>query len=155
MLILALLVAQPPEAQTLSVPDSETHGETPGFFSLMLDSPSGKAPVALQWNFLAPSAIAMASSDIRLGSAAESAKKSIACAVDTKAPAPRGAVRLACILAGGREPIGSGPIAVVRYRAQSDVQGAPIRVSIENVVGVAGNLQKIEIPNAVAILHIR
>ena len=139
--------------QSLHVPPSTADRKSPGEFSMILESPAGKAPVAMQWELSVPPALAIEKDDISLGKAAETAKKSLTCAA-TKSQIS-GGTQYVCILAGGQEPIGSGPIAMVRYRAQADVQGAPIRVAIQKVLGVSADLKKIEIPNAVAIIKIQ
>jgi len=142
-------------AQSLHVPLSTTDRKTPGVLSLILDAPPGKAPSAMQWEISVPPAIVIGKGDISIGKAAEMARKTLTCAVSAnKAAAPQG-VRYLCILAGGQDPIGSGTIAMVRYRAQADVQGAPIRVAIEKILGVSADLKRIEIPNAYAIINIR
>lgn len=138
--------------QSLHVAPSETNIKTPGSFSVIIDSPQGKAPVALQWEFSIPPAIEVKIADITIGKAAEAAKKSVTCAA--KAPG-EGVTRYACILAGGQDALGNGPIIVVRYRSKADVQGAPIRVAIENVLGVSADLKRIAIPSANAIIKIR
>ncbi len=155
LLGLGLLLASVPEAQILRAPESSTRRETPGTFALILDSPAGKAPLALQWDLIAPAAIVIENSGIRVGGAAESAHKSLTCAVNPKAPAAHGAVRFTCILAGGQGAIGNGPVALVEYRARFDLRGVPIRVAVENITGVSAELKKVELPNVDAILHIR
>jgi len=138
--------------QTLKVPPSETDRQKPGTFTVMLESPQSKAPAALQWEFTIPPAIAVDAKGITSGKAASSAGKSITCA---KKPGGEGAVRYACILAGGKGALGDGPIAVVQYHAAEDVGGAPIRVAIENVLGVSADLKRVTIPNTEAIIRIR
>jgi hypothetical protein len=118
----------------------------------MLDSPPEKAPVGLQWEFSIPPAIAVDKADITIGRAGEAAKKSLTCA--GKAGAER-IMRFACILAGGKDPIGNGAVAVVKYRAQRDVGGAPIRVSIEKVLGVSADLKRIPMESTFGIIRIR
>ena len=120
----------------------------------MIDSPQGKAPVALQWELSVPPAIAIKAMDITIGKAAASAGKSITCATMATKPAVPVEVRYACILVGGRNPIGNGPVAVVQYRAQADVQGAPIRVAIDHVIGVSADSKPMPIPNVDAIIEI-
>jgi len=141
--------------QSLRVPPSATDRKSPGVFSLVLEAPSGKTPVALQWDFLVPPALAIAKEDISIGKAAQTANKLLTCAISTGKSAIPGGVRYTCILAGGQDAIEPGPIAKVQYRAQADVQGAPIRVTIEKVLGVSVDLKRIEIPNAEAIINIR
>ena len=146
--ILAAIV----RGQSLRVEPSATDRKSPGVLSLILEAPPGKAPVAMQWEIAVPPAIAVATGDISVGKAAETAKKSLNCA--TKG-GTAGGVRYACILAGGQDPIPVGPVATVRYRAQADVQGAPVRVVIENILGVSADLKRIEISNAIAIIRIQ
>ena len=59
-----------------------------------------------------------AAADVTIGKAAESALKSLTCAVRSSKAAGQRRFRYACILAGGRDPIGNGAIAIVQYRAQ-------------------------------------
>lgn len=141
--------------QSLSVPPTRTDLKTPGVFSLTIDSPQGKEPVALQWDFSVPPAIAIRTVDITIGKAAESARKSLTCAAQATKPTTRRRMRYTCVLAGGKDAISNGPIAVVQYRAQWDVKGAPIRVAIENILGASADLKRIPIPNADAIIDLR
>ena len=141
--------------QSLRVPPSRTDAKTPGVFSINLDSPQGKAPVALQWEFSVPPAIVVSTGDITIGKGGESARKSLTCATKATTAAKQRATRYACILAGGQDPISNGPIAVVQYRPQWDPQGTPIRVAIENILGVSADLKRIPMPNTDAILDIR
>jgi len=46
-------------------------------------------------------------------------------------------------------------MAIVSYRAQADAQGAPIRVGIENVIGVSSDGKRIPIRNTDAMITIR
>ncbi len=140
--------------QSLFVLPSRTDLKTPGVFSVTIDSPPGKAPQALQWDFSVPPVIEIATTDITIGKAAESARKSLTCAKKATTPAKQRGTRLACILAGGQDPIGNGPIAVVQYRAQWDVKGAPITVAIENILGASTDLKRIPIPNTDAKIEI-
>jgi hypothetical protein len=142
-------------AQTLHVPLSHaTHG-TPASFSIVFDSPHDKAPAAIQWEISFPQAIEVDTSDIISGSAAESAGKSITCSKTAARTEAKGGVKFACILAGGQRPIGNGPIAVIHFVLQADVQGAPIRAPIENILGVTADLKRIAISNVDAIITTR
>jgi hypothetical protein len=141
--------------QSLKAPPSQTDLKTPGVFSIAIDSPQGKGPAALQWEFSVPPAIAIKTADITIGEAGEAAKKSLTCATKVTKPATQRRTRYICVLAGGQSPIGNGPIAKVQYRAQWDVKGAPIRVAIENVLGASADLKRISIPNLDVIINIR
>jgi hypothetical protein len=133
--------------QSLQVSPSRTNLKTPGVFSVTIDSPPGKAPAALQWEFSVPPVVAIAAADITIGKAAESARKSLTCAAKSSKAAWQRRVRYACILAGGRDPIGNGAIVLVQYRAQWDPKGAPVQVGIENVVGASAESKRIAMPN--------
>lgn len=154
-LIAGLLSAATFWGQTFHAAPSETDRKTPGSFAMDLESPQGKAPVALQWEYVVPPALTIQIADIKIGKAAESARKTLTCAMASKKASTRGETRYTCILAGGQEPIGNGPIAQVQYRAQADVEGAPIRVAIENVQGASADLKLMPMPNADVIVHIR
>jgi hypothetical protein len=141
--------------QSLLVPPSQTGLKTPGVFSVGIDSPPGKAPVALQWEFSVPPVIVISIADITIGKAAESAGKSLTCAIrHNKLPMER-RIRVACILAGGTDPIPNGPIAVVQYHAQWETEGAQIHVAVENILGVSGDLKPIRIPHVDEIIDIQ
>ena len=43
----------------------------------------------------------------------------------------------------------------VRYRAQTDVHGAPIRLRIEKALGVSADLKRIEISDVDAVITIQ
>ena len=141
--------------QSLHVPRSQTDRKRPGTFTLILESPPGKAPVALQWEIAIPPAIAVQKTDIAVGKAAESARKTLTCAASGKTPSVPGAARYTCILAGGQSPLANGPLVEVHYRAQADVAGAPIRVAVENIMGASSDLKRITIPDVVGIIEIR
>ena len=84
--------------QSLRVPPSQTDLKTPGIFWVILDSPPGKAPVVLQWEFSVPPVIEVTTADITIAKAAESARKSLTCAARSAKPAVQRSVRYACIL---------------------------------------------------------
>lgn len=140
--------------QVLRIPASHTDRQTPGTFTVVMDAPQGKAPLALQWEFLIPPAIDVAIADIRIGKAAEAAGKNLMCAANSKTPAAERGMRYTCILAGGPTPIGNGPLAQVQYRAKADVGGAPVRIVMEHIVGASPDVQSIAIPSVSGIITI-
>src|SRR5260370_15535866 len=96
-------------AQSLSIPPSLVARGSSGSLLLILDSPPGKAPVALQWEFTFPPNVSVDLADIAAGSAAESGEKSLTCrAVGDAKEAGKSAV-YGCVLAGGQKPIPNGP----------------------------------------------
>src|SRR5215471_8969824 len=102
-------------SQSLSIPAVTAKAGSTASFLLKLDSAPGTSPVAVQWKFSFPRGVAVAASDILAGSAAESAKKSMTCALENDPKQPTLAIFL-CILAGGEQLIPNGTIATVRYR---------------------------------------
>ena len=66
-------------AQSLSMPPSTVTRGASGSLLLTLESPEGKAPLALQWEFTFPPNVVVDVADIVAGSAAESAQKAITC----------------------------------------------------------------------------
>ena len=150
-----LLSAAILSGQTLSPSLLHTDSKTSGNFSLVLDSSEDKRPAALQWELSVPAAILIKIEDIGIGKAAEKSKKLLTCAVNHQRPVMPGGMRYACILAGGQAALENGPVAVVQYRVQADVGGAPIRVAVENIVGASADLKRLGFPNVDAILTIK
>src|SRR5579863_5720143 len=95
--------------QSVSVAPSATDRNTPGSFTLTLDSPQGKAPVAIQWEFAIPAVLNVKVADLKAGKAAQAAGKSLTCASKTGAGPGN---RYACILEGGQAVIANGPMAI-------------------------------------------
>jgi hypothetical protein len=141
--------------QSLLVPPSRTDLKTPGTFEVTIDSPSGKAPVALQWEFSIPPVIVINIADITVGKAAESVRKGLTCATRSNKLTTHRRTTVACILAGGKDPIPNGPIARVQYHVQWDTQGAQIRVAVENILGVSIDLKPIPISKVDELIDVR
>ena len=152
--LLGLLCAVALWGQSLRVPPSSTHRKSHGSFAVFLDSPQGQAPVALQWEFQIPPAVKISTADIAVGKAAESAGKSLACAVRTGRQAA-GGTRYACILAGGVQPIPNGNIAVVRYEVPAGGRRERVGVILENAVGVSVEAKSTGIQGTTAVITIR
>ena len=142
-------------AQTLLLPPSTVTRGASGTLLLTLQSSSGRAPLALQWEFTFPQNVAVDLADIVAGSAAESAEKSLTCRVfeKTKNAAP-GSV-YGCILAGGEKPIQNGPVAIVRYRVPAELKQIAGKVQVTKAVGVTADLRKIEIEGVQAAIIVK
>jgi hypothetical protein len=137
-------------AQTFLLPPSVVAHGASGTLLLTLQSPSGRAPVALQWEFTFPQNVAVDLADIVAGSAAESAEKSLTCrAFEKKKDSSAGSV-YGCILAGGQRPIPNGPVAIVRYQVPAEIRQIAGKVQVGKALGVTADLKKIEIENAQA-----
>jgi len=151
-LIAGCIYAAVLSGQTLRVPPSHAARETPGAFTIQIDSPPGRTPATIQFELSFPPALAVSVEDIAAGAAAEAAGKRLTCARSAvKTEVPNG-VRFACIVAGGQKPIGNGNLAVVRYHLLEDVGGAPIRVPIEHILAVSSDLKAVHVPDVDAII---
>ena len=135
-------------------PSLVTRGSS-GTLLLTLQSPSGRAPLALQWEFTFPQHVAVDLGDIVAGSAAESAEKSLTCRAfeKTKGSAPSSVY--GCILAGGERPIPNGPVAIVRYRVPAEIKQIANKVQVGKAVGVTADLKKIEIEAVQAAIVVK
>jgi hypothetical protein len=150
---LIVLVSVPLWGQSLQVsPAAAARGEA-GSFLIKLASPKGKELLALQWEISAPPEITIDPGNIVAGSAAEGAQKSITCVSVQKQD--RGGQRYACILAGGKKTIGDGPVAAVRYNIRHEKNAATFVVRIEKVMGVTGDLTRVDISDVEGSLKIR
>ena len=137
--------------QTLHLLPFQAEKNAPRAFSISIDFLRGKAPVALQWQLSVPPVIAITTTDITIGKAAQTAGESLTCTA--KAEIQRRS-QYYCILAGGQNPIINGPIAMVHYRVRWDTKGAPVRVSIEHILGASVNAEPIVISNVDATIDI-
>jgi hypothetical protein len=143
--MLALLGSTAMWAQSLSVPPSTAKRGGSGSLLLMLDSPPGKAPVALQWKLVFSENVTVALADIASGSAAESAQKALTCSAIAKHA--NVGPSFVCILAGGHRPIPNGPVANMRYRISAGAQRLSGKVNVQNIIGVAADFRKVEMGN--------
>jgi hypothetical protein len=139
--------------QSLSIPASTvTHGAS-AVLRLTLNSPPGKAPVALQWELTIPPNVAVDVADITVGSAMESAQKALSCRLVERARDP-GTV-YACVLAGGQKPIPNGPVAAVRYRVPVEIRHIAEKVRVGKVVGSTLDLKKLDLEGAEATITVK
>ena len=122
---------------------------------LTLDSPRGKAPLALQWELTFPPNVVVDTADIVAGSAAESAQKALACrSVERTKEGGPGAV-YACILAGGQKPIPNGPVAAVRYRVPLEIRQIAEKVRVGKAIGATADLKRVDIAGAQAVITVK
>ena len=128
--------------QSVSLSTISSQDGSSGSILLKLDSPSGKAPVALQWNFSLPPCVTVEPSDLNAGSAAESADKTLTCAASNPKP-PGGGTIYRCILYGGEKPISNGTVATVLYRVAKNSARSSDKISARNVLGVSADTKPI------------
>lgn len=142
-------------AQALSIPPSLVTRGSSGSLLLILDSPEGKAPVALQWQFTFPPSVSVDAADIVAGSAAESAQKALTCRAVGDAKEAAKSALYACILAGGQKPIPNGPIALVRYRVPKEIRQITEKVRVGKAIGATADLKANEIGTAEAAIVLK
>ena len=142
-------------AQSLSMPPSTVTRGASGSLLLTIESPQGKAPLALQWEFTFPKNVVVDLADIAAGSAAGSAQKALTCrAVESAKDGGQGSV-YRCILAGGQKPIPNGPVATIRYRVPLEVRQIAERVRVGNAIGATADLKMVEIEVAQAAITVK
>jgi len=142
-------------AQSLSIPPSTVTRGASGSLLLMLESPQGKAPAALQWEFTFPPNVVVDLADIAAGSSAESAQKALTCrSVEKTKDAGQGSV-YGCILAGGQKPIPNGPVAAVRYRVPLEIRQIAEKVRVGKAIGATADLKRVEFEGAQAVITVK
>jgi hypothetical protein len=132
-------------------PSTAARGGT-SFLLIRLDSPPQTALVSLQWDLSVPKRITVNLRDIVVGSSAESAGKSIACAVGIQA---RNLSIFRCLVAGGPQTIGNGPVAIVKYTVTQGGHRGNIPLRIEKALGVSQDVRKIAFPNTQGTVTVR
>jgi hypothetical protein len=133
------------EAQSMNIPPSSAKPGTSGSLLLVINSPAGKAPLALQWKFTFPAGVTVDPKDVVAGGAAESPGKSLTCNASKK-PA-KSAQTFSCILAGGQEPIPNGTVCIVRYRVANSAKWGSGDVNVDDILAVGADLKKVPIAN--------
>jgi hypothetical protein len=125
-----------------------------GSITVLLISPPGKEPVALQWRISVPHEVLVKVSDIGTGSSAESVQKEITCAAveDRKQP---GVSLFACILAGGRKTIPNGPIATIRYNVPQNMESKEVVVRFEKGIAALSGSVSVDVPAAECALSFK
>jgi hypothetical protein len=122
---------------------------------LTLESPPGKAPAALQWEFTFPPNVVVDLADIAAGSSAESAQKALTCrSIEKTKDAGQGSV-YGCILAGGQKPIPNGPVAAVRYRVPLEIRQIAEKVRVGKAIGATADLKRVEFEGAQAVITVK
>jgi hypothetical protein len=141
---LSLLAAIPASAfaQTLQLSSAAASPGTRVVIEISLKSPQGKEPAALQWEATIPTAeLSLIDKEIAIGPAAKEAGKSVTCAVKGKTDK---ALTSVCILAGGRQQIQNGVIALLMLKVPQEAPIGPARIRVERAVAVSRDV--IEVP---------
>ncbi len=113
-------------AQSVQILPSPSSGGQSGSFRVMLVSPAKLAVATVQWRISVPKGVRIEPDRIQLGSDARQKDKMVHCAAPgMKANAGRDVV---CVVAGGREAIPNGAVAVVRFAAEQGISAVTIRL---------------------------
>ncbi|HZT28390.1 MAG TPA: hypothetical protein VFA33_00805 [Bryobacteraceae bacterium] len=121
---------------------------------IVLVSPAGHEPSALQWEVSFPAAeLALEGSGAGLGIAARDAGKGIQCAEQPSGQVTTRAYR--CLLAGGQKTIRNGPVAALKLKVGAGARRGDARVRITHAIGVSADLKKATIPDAEGVVTIR
>ena len=107
---------------------------------IILHSPRGKEPAAVQWEASIPAGqLNFADTIASAGGAARAAGKSVNCAAKGESDDSRTAL---CILSGGEQPIQDGVIAVLRLAIHTRTHRGSYRVRIDHGLAVSKDLRQ-------------
>jgi hypothetical protein len=110
---------------------------------ISLKSPQGQEPAALQWEATIPTAkLSLIDKEIAIGPAAKEAGKSVTCAVKGQTDK---ALTSVCILAGGRQQIQNGVIALLMLKVPQEAPIGPARIRVERAVAVSKDVTEVPI----------
>ncbi len=139
-------------AQSLSLSGAAaTRGEEVAL-ELSVDSPTGKEPLALQWDFSIPATLVMVSCAMPPGSEAERVGKTLKCAAAGKG---EGTTESRCILAGGDKPIPNGPVAMVRLKISKEASAGAMRIRVGQGTAVSRDLKQVPLGPVEATVTVR
>lgn len=148
-LLSTLVFCSPLVAQTFQiVPSMASRGGT-GSLPVVLVSPAGKEPVALQWKMTLGTEVTAAAEDFVAGESATAAGKSMVCAPVTK-PA-QASLTYSCILSGGRKPIANGAVFLVKYTVKPKANPGKVVVRISDGIAVSERSNQLQKTNLAAV----
>jgi hypothetical protein len=120
---------------------------------ISLTAPPGQAFAALQWEITySPVQLGLTKGDMVIAGPAKAAGRELVCAA--------GAVKAdsyvyRCVLAGGRQTISKGAIAVVTFHIRPYARPGSTTVEIGAASGVSGDGKQVEIPSSRTEVTIR
>jgi hypothetical protein len=139
-------------AQTLQLSSPAASRGTRVVIEISLKSPQGKEPAALQWEATIPTAeLSLIDKEIAIGPAAKEAGKSVTCAVKGKTDK---ALTSVCILAGGRQQIQNGVIALLMLKVPQEAPIGPARIRVERAVAVSKDVTEVQIKPVDAVVSV-
>lgn len=119
---------------------------------LILDSPSDRRTLALEWVFQIPAAPFRDLNENAVApSGPDRSSKQLTCAVSTRTS---DYVALRCVLAGGDGPVPDGKVATIRLRISDSAKPGPTRVLVEDALGVSSDLRELNVHGSEATVTI-
>jgi hypothetical protein len=113
---------------------------------IVLDSPAGKEPLAMQWEVAFPDrALMLEANGPTAGAAAQAAGKNLTCIARKKPP---GVSTWACVLAGGQKGIGNGPLAMLRFEVRPNAATGSELIVVDKILGVSAAVKKVPLARA-------
>ena len=140
--------------QTLHLSSPSGYSGEHVVIEISIKSPGAKEPPStLQWEATISSAqLNFLDEGALTGPAAQSAGKSVSCALKTKTDEAQTSI---CILYGGQEPIRDGVIALLQLAISPGAKSGDARVRLDHGLAVSKNLTKVELPPAETHVRIR
>ena len=137
--------------QTLQIPPVTVNRESANILRLVLTGRPGHPVSALQWELIVPRGLQIDAPHVVVGTAAESAGKSISC---SNRNAPKGKICV-CVLIGGVQPIPDGAIAIVKFSTSGNTPKGKATVRVQNILGVSADLKKLPVPDSAGIITVQ
>jgi hypothetical protein len=144
-LLCAFLICLPVCGQTLRISPLTVRRGATGTLVLSLESPAGKEPVALQFEFLYPAPqLSVDDSGLVVAGAAQTAGKSVTCA---GRPEDAGTYVYRCILIGGDKRLPQGPLVRIEFRVRAEAKLGRATVKLRRAQGVGADLKGLDLPS--------
>jgi hypothetical protein len=150
--LLLLVLSIHARAQTLEITPVSVDRGSANIIRIALKPKADKPMVALQFDLAFPPALKIQGTDVVSGDAADSAGKSITCAVH---PSPANGSVCTCILAGGQGALQAGTVAIVKFEAAADAAPGAVKLQLQNATGVSPDVKRVPIGNAEATITVR
>ena len=149
-----IVCALPLLGQSLQITGDEGAPGEQVSVKIVLSSPAGKEPAALQWETSFPAKqLTLAGAAPLIGFAAHGAGKTINCSgtVDTK----KGRIVHRCLLVGGNKLIANGPVAVLTLKISPAARPGKIPIRIEHAMAVSGSAEKTDLKDSEDAITVR
>jgi hypothetical protein len=143
-----LFLAVPGAGQSLKFSSGAgAPGETVAL-EISLSAAPGQAPSALKWDVTFPAQLVEVAQAPEIAKSAADSGKSLACH-------QRLTYSYICIMAGGQKPIGSGAIAIFRFKILPDAHSGSSAVRLERIEAVTKDLETVRVTASDGQIDIR